>query len=144
MFLNLAYVLQRNKQNNKTKMNFYLLSLFIIELGLSIYLIFETKRTEKIKICDGNCNAVLISEYNNFLGIKNTYLGILTFTILIALEITNFNLNNLLQSILLISSSLYSIYLIYIQKYKLKEFCKICVTLSILTFVTTILHLTIR
>lgn len=118
-------------------------SLLILELGLSIFLVFEERKQSNIKICDGYCDQVLTSKYNKMFNIPNTYLGMLFFATLIIFEFINFEIKNTLVSFMWISASLLNLRLIYAQKYLIKSYCKICITLSILTFISTILYFTI-
>lgn len=121
-----------------------ILALIIIELGLSVFLVIEERKENKKKICNESCDPVLTSKYNKMFNIPNTFLGLLFFSALILFEFINFKIEYVLVSSMWVLASLSNIRLIYAQKYLIKHYCKFCITLSILTFISTILYFTIR
>lgn len=121
-----------------------ILILLLFGLTISIFLIFKERRERKIKICNESCSPVLTSQYTKILGIKNTYLGVIFFSILILLQIINLWQEYLITSIILIFGSIHAIYLIYIQKIKIKHFCKYCITTELIVFTLTIIHFSIK
>lgn len=118
--------------------------LIVIELGLSIFLVIEERKENEKKICNESCDPILTSKYNKMFNIPNTFLGLLFFGTLIVFEFVNFEIKNTLVSFMWISASLSNVRLIYVQKYLIKSYCKLCLTLSVLTFISTILYFTIR
>lgn len=120
------------------------LVLLIFGLATSILLAFKEKIENEKKICNKSCDPVLTSKYSKTFGVQNTYLGILFFVTLILFQIINFWQEYLITSILLISGSIHAIYLIYVQKIKIKHFCKYCMVTGLIVLILTIMHFTIK
>ncbi|MBS3087193.1 vitamin K epoxide reductase family protein [Candidatus Pacearchaeota archaeon] len=119
-----------------------LLTLLIISLTFSILLAF----TPIDKICGeetSSCSIVQNSEYKKTLGINNSILGIITFSILIA--ITIFHIRNprkntkIFLALTLFFSTIGAIHFIYLQVFIIKALCPYCMIID----VSTILALTI-
>ena len=102
----------------------------IIGILLSTYAYYIEKKSSKNKnykaICDisekASCSKTLSSKYGKLMGISNSIFGILFYLIIILL----FYLNKELIFYLAILSILGSIYLAYLQYFKLKNFCLVC------------------
>ena len=105
-------------------------------IGFSVALnICCKKLSQKIMICPLNmkCEQVLYSKYAKFLGIKMEYLGMLYYAlIIISYSIFLFwpGLKNSFFvstiSMMTVAGFLFSAYLIFIQAFKLKEWCSWC------------------
>jgi|SRR3989344_631436 len=114
-----------------------LIALSIIGLIDSIYLSWHTLRNQPL-ICPINkkdCNIVVKSSYGKMFGIKNEILGIFYYTAVTILAFIFFFYNDIwVNYILFISSSLAFIasgYLIYVQKYIIKNYCFYCLISAI-------------
>lgn len=120
-------------------------------LGLidAIYLTYESFKKDPL-VCPLNfdCDVVLKSEYATFLGIKNEYLGLayyLGVLTLVVLKNFFFSQYSLEVSFILKMYTgfgfLYSIYLTYLQAFKLKNYCFYCLvsaSISTLIFIAAI------
>ncbi|HBU07356.1 MAG TPA: hypothetical protein DEB09_04715 [Candidatus Magasanikbacteria bacterium] len=121
----------------------YLGFVVICILGImdTIYLINKNKEGKHL-VCpiNGNCNAVLQSEWNKFLGVKNEVWGLLYYLGVFSLAIL-FYYNFLPIEILLLITGLgvlYSAFLTGIQIFKIKEYCVFCLSsagFSVLLFI---------
>jgi len=118
----------------------YLIILSLIGFAVSAY-IFYSKKYDKPLFCPigKNCDEVVRSKYGKTFGIENTIPGmgfyILIFVYAIGL-ISNRNLFKeaiVYYSLVGISfvSVLFSLYLVYIQKFVLRKWCYYCIISSI-------------
>ena len=110
-----------------------LLILFLITLVISIVL----SSLPVSQICDPakGCDVVQHSSYSTIFGIKNSYFGIVIFSIgflLIYSQIKRPTIKkrNLIH-IMVILGSLGALYLIYVQKFILSAYCKYCIAIDI-------------
>ena len=113
----------------------------------SVFLYYKHKNKHPL-VCplNSDCNVVINSKWNNLFGIKNEILGILYYiSILIGAILLYFNNKTTIYYLLLILSSialLFSGFLMYIQKYKIKEYCFYCIIsaiISLLIFINMLL-----
>ena len=120
----------------------YLTSLIVLSvLGITnaFYLHYKRKNKERL-ICplNSDCNAVINSKWSSMFGIKNEILGLLFFTFVMTAALILFFNNSLVlkKFLLLISlfSVLFSAYLIYLQKYIIKEYCFYCIINALIIF----------
>ncbi len=100
------------------------------------------------KLCDSqigvtaSCSGVLSSAYGQTFGIPNSYLGLFVFSILFI--VTFFQIKKPTkqkESILIfgiVISSLFAIYLIYLQLFILNEICRFCMVVDISSVLTLI------
>lgn len=116
-----------------------LVVLSFLGIANSVFLYYKHKKKQPF-VCPMNsdCNAVINSKWNNLFGIKNEILGILYYiSILIGSILLYFNNETIVYYLILISSSialLFSGFLMYIQKYKIKEYCFYCIISAIISF----------
>ena len=113
--------------------------LAIIGIAIASYLIYSREKTHGVKVCPtgGGCNAVLNSKYSKTLGMRNDYLGILYYLIIITEYFLIMNLmTNFTIYFKAISSFalLFSIYLFYIQARVIKQYCFYCILTAIVNF----------
>ena len=113
-----------------------LLAIFILCLISSIILSIPSKSLHKFCTTDleSNCNSVQNSKYAYTLGIKNSYLGIIIFTFLSILTISQIkkpkkNKKTLIATGIIIGSII-SIYFLYLQIFVIKEFCRYCLIID--------------
>ena len=103
------------------------------------------------KLCDptaqeeSTCSKVLSSQYSKTFGIPNSYLGLFAFLILLVLNISQIKQpSKKKESILLfgvVVTSIFALYLIYLQIFMIKEICKFCMVVdisSILSLITVL------
>jgi uncharacterized membrane protein len=124
--------------------------LAIVGVGIAGYLTYEhfslSKEIGFCPIFHGGCNVVLTSEYSIQLGIiPNAILGVAYYLSLITLTLLFLHKKAPLFFKLAVSLSIigagFSIYLLYVQKYLIGDFCFYCVssaTISILIFLIEI------
>lgn len=128
-----------------------LITLAILGLGLSFYLLKKKSKKEKlICIIGKDCSKVIESKYSQMFGIDNIILGILYYIFIFAVSLSTliypaFPTLNLFFIIMLLASGialLFSIYLSFIQVKILKELCEYCLAsalINILIFLTIML-----
>jgi uncharacterized membrane protein len=81
------------------------------------------------------CGEVQKSEYSKFLGIKDSYYGIIIFSVLVLLTISNIrNPHKYKKHIIhsgIIVGALIATYFLYLQKFVIGEYCKFCLIVDI-------------
>ena len=124
-----------------------LLAIFAICLVFSTILAF----TPTEKICSektSSCSIVQNSDYKKTLGINNSYFGIIVFTALILLTVSNkikpTKNKNKTITILVAASSIAAIYFIFLQAFIIKAFCKYCMVVDTGTILALAIILTIK
>ena len=118
----------------------YLIILSIIGFAVSFY-IFYSKKYDKPLYCPivKDCDAVVRSEYGKTFGIENTVPGMLYYLMILAYAIILLINRNLFKWTIIyyfvvsssIASVLFSLYLVYIQKFVLKKWCIYCIVSTI-------------
>lgn len=116
-----------------------IIALFVSALGLAGLVLASHIRFKKKKgaplVCPigSNCNVVIHSEYSRFLGIPVEILGILYYALIFLTYASlalfpALDLNLVEVGLLLASASafLFSIYLTFLQLFKIKEICVWC------------------
>lgn len=85
------------------------------------------------KICGdqvSSCSIVQHSKYESTLGINNSYFGVIAFTLLIFLLISNSrkpeDYKKLILNIVITASAIAAIYFIYLQLFIIKAICPYC------------------
>ena len=130
----------------------YIILIFTSFAGflLSLY-IYHKKREKKPMVCPlkSDCNAVINSQFSSFFGIPLEILGLIYYSTIAITYGTFLALPNLISSnLLFVTLSLttigffFSIYLIFIQAFAIKQWCVWCLTSASLCgviFLTTIL-----
>jgi len=129
-----------------------MISLWILPLaigGLAVsWLIYHKKNKNEKLVCiiGKDCDTVIHSQYSKTLGIPNEILGILYYALVVALAILSYIGLEMIGPVplpffLLIiagAAAIFSIVLIFIQAFVLKEWCEYCLvsaTISIVIFV---------
>ena len=113
------------------------------------YLIWKQKKKQPLVCPIGqNCNAVLESRWNKVFFIKNEILGFLFYVFIVGVGIFLFFNSGFLQgtktALMVISglSFVFSVFLVYIQIKKIRNFCIYCLAsalITILIFVNVLL-----
>src|SRR3989339_988847 len=127
-------------------MIFLIIFIVLIILGLidSGYLFYKYKTKTSLSCpLHSDCNAVVNSKWGKFMGVKNEVWGMLYYLALLLLSLAfYFNLQIVYLRFLLfsltLSGVLYSIYLVFIQVKKIKEYCLYCLLsalINILLFI---------
>jgi len=112
--------------------------LSVIGISISGYLI-RSRTKKKPLVCPGlhDCSKVTESKYNTIFGIKNDILGLLFFVsaligVLIAFFVPTYQQLIFLALVIASGASLLSVgALIYIQIYKIKDYCIYCLSASV-------------
>lgn len=122
-------------------------------VGLAVsYYIFSHNKSEKQLACpikDHNCGEVVNSKYNKTFGIKNEIAGMFYY-ILVAIiyllslffPIFDSRIFKLILEIIITGAALFSVYLIFVQKYFLKQYCAWCLASAVVSLIIFILALT--
>ncbi len=134
-------------------MPIYFFDLILIVLGLSGFIlashIWHKKTKKRPLICPlrSNCDAVISSKYSKFLGIPVEILGMIYYAFITIVHFIFLIMPELLpEQVLYVSiiasvgAFIFSIYLISVQAFILKEWCVWCLTsafLCVLIFFTT-------
>ncbi|MAG78344.1 hypothetical protein CL616_03190 [archaeon] len=105
--------------------------LCIIGIIDSSYLIKKRLKKQPLTCpLNDDCNIVTNSKWSKSFGINNDILGLLFYCFLVIALFINLTLVLLLTLI----GALFSIYLLYIQKFKIKQFCFYCLISTMITF----------
>lgn len=125
--------------------------LAIIGFLLSWFIFSKKKRNKKLVCFIGkDCNKVLYSKYSKlFFGISNEALGmvyygvVVLFAILFFLEIGQIGALSLMPLLLIITgvASVFSLVLIYLQAFVIREWCEYCLMSAGINIVIFILEL---
>ncbi len=128
---------------------FPLIGLSLLGLLISIYLLYNQRTGAKpLCIVGKNCDMVIKSRYAATMGVPNTILGILYYLFLISLPILRqaapaFSGSlQLSASVLSAIASLFSLYLLYLQAFVLREWCDYCIASALVNFALFALFLT--
>ena len=129
----------------------WLIILGLVGFIISYYILYKKKRNEKLVCIIGeNCDKVIRSKYANTFGFDNTMAGMGYYGLVAVTGIAEFIMPDLfflkqvILSKIIISgaAALFSIYLIFIQAFVLKEWCEYCLAtsaISIAVFLVIIL-----
>ena len=129
-------------------MNYWLISIFsligLLDVGFIHYK--KTNNNKLVCVIGKDCNAVLESKYNSFLGIPITiwgglyYLGMLVLAILCLGQVVSLFGVQLIYVLKLLSAlaALGSVSLIFIQLVVLKEWCEYCLLSAVVNFLLLI------
>ncbi|GIW66610.1 MAG: hypothetical protein KatS3mg095_0508 [Candidatus Parcubacteria bacterium] len=116
-------------------------------IGLLIsYHIYKHKYKKKPLVCPlkAKCDPVIHSEYSKFLGIENTILGFIYYGFILIFYVLFliFNFSNYFLEFFVFNLSLFavlfSIYLTFIQLFKLRKFCSWCLLSALFCFLILI------
>jgi uncharacterized membrane protein len=128
---------------------FFFLTIFVSLAGLVLAgYIYNTKSKQENLVCplEGSCDAVVQSKYSRFVGLPVELLGVMYYgftTILYALfffDILPYTAGISLVSVLLgISGGLFSLYLIAVQAFILRQWCTWCVGSAFLSLLIALL-----
>jgi len=119
--------------------------------ALSFY-IYQTVQKHKTLTCPigHTCNSVVMSKYGETFGIKNTLLGMLYYGVIAFVyglevlgEIAMIPNQTHVMLVFTTGAFLFSLYLIYVQAFVLKEWCSWCVLSAILSTLIFIGHVLI-
>ncbi len=107
-----------------------ILIIFAISLICSVILSF-IPTTLTCNTVQNTCNEVQKSDYSQFLGIQNSYYGVVIFAFLTFLTISHIKhpvkyKKQIIHAGIIIGAGI-ALYLLYIQQFVLGEYCKFCV-----------------
>ncbi|MDX1535972.1 MAG: vitamin K epoxide reductase family protein, partial [Candidatus Spechtbacterales bacterium] len=127
---------------------------FIIALSFGGFMvalyIFYKKKFNKELVCPvgSNCNTVIYSEYSKFLGINLEYLGMLYYVTIFASYLTYLTLPGQLPPIvveliflLTVGAFIFSLYLLSVQGFLLKQWCMWCLLSAVFSIIIFIIAL---
>ncbi|MFT5359939.1 MAG: putative membrane protein [Candidatus Paceibacteria bacterium] len=130
-------------------MSFVFLLATMVSLGglFIAYYIYSTKKKNETLVCplDGSCDTVIKSTYSKFLGLPVDLLGIiyygvtmLGYLLLFVGLIPYTPVISILSILIAVSGALFSIYLVSIQGFVLKEWCTWCLISAFVSFLIAI------
>ncbi len=144
-----AEILSEQSENKIAKLP--LLAALIALAGLcdAIYLTIHHLTGEKVpcSITGGGCEAVLNSPYAEIGGIPLSIFGAIAYFVAFSLAILAAFGNRLLWKLFGVQITLmasYSIYLIYLQKFVIHEFCQYCLLSAAITLTLFIIAVSSR
>lgn len=137
--MNDAEVLTEKSDNKIAKLPLLAALVALVGLGDAVYLTIHHYTGEKVPCSvTGGCEAVLTSSYAEIGGIPLAAFGATAYFIAFSLAILATFGNRLMWKFFGVQTALmaiFSVYLIYVQKYEIREFCQYCL-LSAATSVT--------
>lgn len=103
-------------------------------------------RDNTANFCSGGCSAVQTSAYSWTLGISNTLIGFIGLTLLLILEVHQFEKgpNKTIQTlieIMITIALLMALRWLYLQKFVIKQWCIYCVLVDIIVIILSIIML---
>ena len=121
----------------------YLAMLIVIELILSAYVTYGNYTSADLCILGGNCTAVQSSVYAQFLGIKTSVWGIISFTLLFVLYGWAHNSYKHYRLYLAASllGALLALQFLAVQAFILHQFCSSCLVIDTLMLIIFALSL---
>jgi len=133
---------------------FYLFILFAAVGGLGVALyVYYTKKKGGILMCPmgSDCNAVVTSKYSKFLGISMEYWGMIYYGLIIASYLFLIFAAHMLSELFLLGliivttgAFFFSLYLLFIQAFILRQWCIWCMlsaALSIVIFIFSLVRI---
>lgn len=109
-------------------MSVWLTLLALLGLLISIYISYSQKTGTKMSCIIGkNCTLVTTSPYAKTFGISNSDMGIFYYLILIIFSVFGFPIPYIFLLAISAVASLFSLYLIYLQFFVIRELCDYCV-----------------
>lgn len=126
---------------NKKKI--LIISIIIINLVLSFYLVYTNEKSGGICIIGESCSEVQSSEYGKLLGIPLSKIGVISFAVLLIIYLLKEKYNFLKQvfSTLVVIGGLFALYFLSIQAFILKQFCSTCIVIDVLAIILPIIVL---
>ncbi len=118
-------------------------------LGVALY-IYYTKKNGKELVCPvgSDCNAVITSRYSKFLGVSLEYWGMFYYAIIIVAYIVLIFTPHLLpefflSGLIMLSAGgfLFSLYLLFVQAFLLRQWCIWCLLSAMLSIMIFIISL---
>ena len=109
--------------------------LIIFELGLAVYLTYESNTFGNLCVAGKGCDLVQNSSYAYLFGIKLAYIAIVAFVFLLI----TFFFSKKIFALVSIIGSLFAIYFISIQLFVLKHICSTCILIDSTMIVISIL-----
>lgn len=132
-------------------MDKYFLIAILAALGFSVaaYIRYKKSRGESLVCYLGDdCNKVVFSSYSTLLGVPNELIGMVYFAAMSIASMTLFmapDINTtIIQNSFTLAVSLaasFSVILVLIQIFKLKEFCEWCLSTAVLSILIAVLIL---
>jgi len=123
-------VLSEQSDNKIAKLPLLAALVALIGLGDAVYLTIHHYTGEKVPCSvTGGCEAVLTSAYAEIGGIPLAVFGAAAYFIAFSLAILAAFGNRLMWKLFGVQTAImaaFSIYLLYVQKYEIREFCQYC------------------
>ena len=123
-------VLTEQPDNKIAKLPLLAALVALVGLGDAVYLTIHHYTGEKVPCSvTGGCEAVLTSSYAEIGGIPLAVFGAAAYFIAFSLAILSAFGNRLMWKLFgfqVTIMAVFSVYLLYVQKYEIKEFCQYC------------------
>lgn len=114
------------KDKLKGILSIIIILLIVVEIVLSIYLLYDSAKSLTLCIVGESCGFVQNSIYGSIFGIKLGYFAIVAFVILLAMKFINKKLFLILSAL----GASIAIYYISIQLFVLKAICSSCIIID--------------
>ncbi len=128
--MNDAEVLTEQSDNKIAKLPLLAALVALVGLGDAVYLTIHHYTGEKVPCSvSGGCEAVLTSSYAEIGGIPLAMFGATAYFIAFSLAILAAFGNRLMWKLFGVQTAImaiFSLYLVYVQKYEIREFCQYC------------------
>ena len=120
----------------------YLIILSLIGFSVSAYIFYSKKFNRPLYCPIGeNCDDVVKSKYGKTFGIENTIPGMGFYILVFAYAIGSLLNRNVFKEMMIyyfivgisFASVLFSLYLVYVQKFILKKWCVYCIISTIIS-----------
>ncbi len=128
--MNDAEVLSEQSDHKIAKLPLLAALVALVGLGDAVYLTIHHYTGEKVPCSvSGGCEAVLTSSYAEIGGIPLAMFGAAAYFIAFSLAILAAFGNRLMWKLFGVQTAImavFSLYLVYVQKYEIREFCQYC------------------
>lgn len=127
------------------KISKYLIILGLLLIALISSIILSTRPVSEICDVNSGCEIVYYSHYNSLLGIQNSYVGVVIFSLLILLIISYLvnptHNKKAMINLSIVIGSLIALYFLYIQNFILEAYCRYCLIIDFSMIISLILIL---
>ncbi|MBS3085325.1 vitamin K epoxide reductase family protein [Candidatus Pacearchaeota archaeon] len=121
----------------------YKIILFLMVISLFSSILIMLPKEIKGMCVQNTCESVTDSQYGKFLGISNSYYGVVIFSFLAIVIFLHINkptkIKKQIISIGVITGSIIASYFIYLQKFVLKQYCTYCLIIDISLLIALII-----
>ncbi len=118
---------------NRARPNQIFLGMFIlINVILSAYIVYADSNGPVYCIIGKSCSEVRTSEYSSIMGIKLSWLGVISFSLLFLVYLLGYRYHwaRLSYFIMAAVGAAFALYFIYLQSFVIGKFCSFCIAID--------------